>query len=97
MQSRGTGIAASGNTSFTWSVTSAPKGAEIYISRLGMEEIKWAGKTDLTDQRLEFAIWTFRFEWNGCSKTEKPDPYLQAKVTMSVTKEGCRKNATGKL
>ena len=42
-------------------------------------------------QSLDYAIWTFRIDWSGCSKSETPDPYLQAPVDMQVVKTGCKK------
>jgi hypothetical protein len=77
-------------TSFLWSVTTTPPGAEIWISRLGESEKKWAGLTNVKDQKLEYAIWTFRIDWNGCSKTETPDPYLQAPIGIEEDKTGCK-------
>lgn len=80
----------SGTQSFSWSITTTPPGAEIWISRLGKPETKWAGLTNVKDQTLEYARWTFRIDWNGCSKIETPDPYLQSPIPMEDTKPGCK-------
>ena len=80
----------SGTTTFTWSATTSPEGAEIWISRLGEPETKWAGSTNVKEKKLEYAIWTFRFSLNGCSKPEQPDPYLQAPIEMKVKMPECK-------
>jgi hypothetical protein len=79
-----------GETRFSWSVATTPAGAEIWVSRLGEREQKWAGLTNLKDQKLDYAIWTFRFDWGGCSKTETPDPYLQTPIEIRQVKAGCK-------
>jgi hypothetical protein len=84
------GMSESGTTNFPWSAITTPPGAEIWLSRLGEPEVKWAGITDVKSATLEYAIWTFRFDWGGCSKTEKPDPYLQHEVDLKVERAGCR-------
>jgi len=85
------GMSETGTTSFNWSATTTPPGADIYISRLDEPETKWAGQTDIRDKTLEYAIWTFRFDWNGCSKREKPNPFLQHTIDLKLAKEGCRR------
>jgi hypothetical protein len=85
------GMSETGTTSFNWSATTTPPGADIYISRLDEPETKWAGQTDVKDKTLEYAIWTFRFDWNGCSKREKPNPFLQHTIDLKLAKEGCRR------
>jgi hypothetical protein len=85
------GMSESGTTSFHWSATTIPQGADIYISRLDEPETKWVGATNVKDAMLENAIWTFRFDWNGCSKREKPNPFLQHTIDLKLTKEGCRR------
>ena len=85
------GMSETGTTSFHWSATTVPPGADIYISRLGEPEAKWAGMTDVKDATLEYAIWTFRFDWNGCSKPETPDPFLQHTIDIKLARQGCRR------
>jgi hypothetical protein len=85
------GMSETGTTNFHWSATTIPPGAEIFVSRLGEPETKWAGVTDVKDTTLEYAIWTFRFDWNGCSKKETPDPFLQNPLNLKQAKEGCRR------
>lgn len=86
-----TGMSESGKTSFTWSVTTTPPGAEIWYSRLGEAEKKWSGMTNLTGQTLPYAIWTFRIVWGDCFRTEEPDPYLQSAINIQLDKTGCRR------
>jgi hypothetical protein len=78
-----------GTDNFKWSITSEPAGAEVWVSRLSLKETK-LGSTDLTDQTLPKAIWTFRIVWNGCSKTEEPDPFIEAKIDLHEFKVGCK-------
>jgi hypothetical protein len=78
-------------TAFTWSVSTTPPGAEVFISRLGLPEQKWSGRTNMAGQRLENARWTFRIDWNGCWKTETPNPYLQGPIAIQLVKTGCVK------
>jgi hypothetical protein len=85
------GMSETGTTNFHWSATTIPQGAEIFISRLDEPETKWAGATDVKDTTLEYAIWTFRFDWNGCSRKETPDPFLQHPLNLKLAKEGCRR------
>ena len=81
----------SGSKTFTWSITTTPPGAEIWYSRLNEEEQKWAGLTNLKDQTLPYAIWTFRISWGNCSQTETPDPYLQSSINIQTTETGCKR------
>jgi hypothetical protein len=85
------GMSETGTTNFHWSATTIPPGAEIFVSRLGEPETKWTGVTDVKDTTLGYAIWTFRFDWNGCSKKETPDPFLQNPLNLKQAKEGCRR------
>ena len=81
----------SGSQNFTWSITTTPPGAEIWYSRLNEEEKKWAGLTNLKDQTLTYAIWTFRIVWDDCFKIETPDPYLQSSIDIQETEKGCKR------
>jgi hypothetical protein len=81
----------SGSSNFTWSITTNPPGAEIWYSRLNEEEKKWAGLTNLQDQTLTYAIWTFRIVWGDCFQIETPDPYLQSSINMQTTEKGCKR------
>jgi hypothetical protein len=81
----------SGGQTFTWSITTTPPGAEIWYSRLNEEEKKWAGLTNLKDQTLTYAIWTFRIVWGDCFKIESPDPYLQSSIDIQTTEKGCKR------
>jgi hypothetical protein len=81
----------SGSQNFTWSITTTPPGAEIWYSRLNEEEKKWAGLTNLKDQTLTYAIWTFRIVWGDCFQTETPDPYLQSSINIQTTEKGCKR------
>lgn len=81
----------SGSQTFTWSITTTPPGAEIWYSRLDEEEKKWAGLTNLKDQTLPYAIWTFRIVWDDCFRTESLDPYLQASIDIQMTEKGCKR------
>jgi hypothetical protein len=81
----------SGSAAFTWSITTTPPGAEIWYSRLNEEEKKWAGLTNLKDQTLPYAIWTFRIVWGDCFKVEIPDPYLQSSIDIQTTEKGCKR------
>ena len=83
-------ISDSGITYFMWSVETTPPGAELWISRFGKPETQWAGVTNIRDQKLEFATWTFRVNWNGCSESQTPDPYGQKVLTIEMDKKGCR-------
>jgi hypothetical protein len=84
-------ISDSGTQSFPWSITTTPTGAEIWYSRLDEEEKKWAGLTNLKDQTLPYAIWTFRIVWGDCYKDETPDPYLQSSIDIHTTEKGCKR------
>jgi hypothetical protein len=81
----------SGSSTFTWSITTEPPGAEIWYSRLNEEEKKWAGLTNLKDQTLPYAIWTFRIVWGDCFRTETPDPFLQSSINIQTTETGCKR------
>jgi hypothetical protein len=81
----------SGSPTFTWSITTTPPGAEIWYSRLDEEEKKWAGLTNLKDQTLPYAIWTFRIVWDDCFQIEIPDPYLQSSINIQTTEKGCKR------
>jgi hypothetical protein len=81
----------SGSQTFTWSITTTPPGAEIWYSRLNEEEQKWAGLTNLKDQTLPYAIWTFRIVWDDCFKIETPDPYLQSSINIQTPEKGCKR------
>jgi hypothetical protein len=81
----------SGTTTFSWSATTTPSGAAVWISRLGEPETKLAGATNFKDQKLEYAIWTFRIDWGGCWKKETPDPYLQNPIPIEIVQTGCTK------
>lgn len=75
---------------FTWSITSKPPGAEVWYSRLSKKEVQWVGQTDMSDQRLEYAIWTFRVVWSdGCSFSQEPDPYHQSPLRMVFDRKRC--------
>jgi hypothetical protein len=86
-----TGMSESGNTTFTWSATTTPPGAEILYSRLGEAEKKWSGMTNLTGQTLPYAIWTFRIVWGDCYKTETPNPYQQSPINIQLVETGCKR------
>jgi hypothetical protein len=81
----------SGGLTFSWSITTTPPGAEIWYSRLSEDEKKWAGLTNLKDQTLPYAIWTFRIVWGNCFQTETPDPYLQSSINIQTTEAGCKR------
>jgi hypothetical protein len=81
----------SGGQTFTWSITTTTPGAEIWYSRLDEEGKKWAGLTNLKDQTLPYAIWTFRIGWGNCFQTEIPDPYLQSSINIQTTETGCKR------
>lgn len=83
-------IAETNSESFYWSLITIPSGAEIYYSSLSHAETKWAGRSDQKHQQLPYARWTFRVSWNGCSKTETPDPFVQSAIEMTLTREGCQ-------
>lgn len=85
------GMGDSGQMTFSWAVMTEPQGADLFVSRLGKPEQKWAGVTNFTAQNLDKAIWTFRVDWKGCSKTETPDPFLQAPIQIKMVKAGCKK------
>lgn len=84
-------IAQSGNDKFTWSITTDVPNADVYYSKIGTPERQWAGHTDLKNQELDYAIWTFRVDWNGCSKSQTPDPYHQHIIPMAFQRAGCTK------
>lgn len=85
------GMSETGSSTFSWSATTMPPGAEIWYSRLDEEEKKWSSPTNLKDQTLPYAIWTFRFVWGNCSKSETPDPYLEPSIKMQVSETGCKR------
>ncbi|HEY4358396.1 MAG TPA: hypothetical protein VGN16_21800 [Acidobacteriaceae bacterium] len=82
-------MSSSGATGFTWSIKTEPEGAEVWISRLDEPETPWTGHTNLKGQVLEYADWTFRVSWDGCSKELTPDPYLQNPLNLEFVKTGC--------
>ena len=84
------GMKNSGMIVFTWSLTSDPTGANVYVSRLDEPETQLAGVTNMTDQKLDYARWTFRLDWHGCSKREDINPFLQSDIKMTISKVGCK-------
>jgi len=85
------GMSDSGTVNFHWSAVTLPPGADIYISRLDEPETKLAGQTDVKDATLEYARWSFRFVWNGCSSVpQTPNPYLEHRIDLVVEKVGCK-------
>jgi len=82
-------IGASNTSGFKWSITTDPEGAEVWISRLDELPTPWGKHTNLKDQFLEYADWTFRVSWDGCSKDLTPDPYLHSPLTLEFVKTGC--------
>lgn len=84
------GISKDGSPNFQWSIATTPPGAEVWYSRLGEPEIKWAGVSDLKDQTLVKARWIFRVSWSGCSKKVDLDPWLQNPIPLQEVKAGCK-------
>lgn len=83
-------IAKSGLKQFTFSIETIPVGATLYIQRMGEREIAWQGVTNFKDQNLEYALWTFRIDWGGCSRIEMPNPYLQSVIDIKISRSGCQ-------
>jgi len=88
------GISKDGNTTFLWSLTTTPPGAEVWYSRLGEPEIKWAGVSNLKDQSLVKVRWIFRVSWAGCSKKVDLDPWLQNPIPLQEVKAGCKNDVS---
>ncbi|WP_128913540.1 hypothetical protein [Granulicella sibirica] len=86
-------ISKDGSTTFTWSLTTEPAGAEVYLSRLGEKEVKWAGVSNLENQPLPKLRWTFRVSWSGCSKLLDLNPWLQNPIPLREEKLGCKYHA----
>jgi len=84
-------LADSGTDSFTWAIVSTPPGAEVWYARRDITEKQWVGRTNLDGQSLDYAIWTFRVDWNGCySKPQTPDPFQQKIIAMTFDMAGCK-------
>ena len=84
-------ISESGKTTFMWSATTIPPGAEIWTSRLGEPETKLVGATNFPGQAIEYSIWTFRIDWSGCSKVETLNPWKQTPIAIKLARDGCVK------
>lgn len=82
--------AKTGEAQFTWTLITVPPGADIFLSSLSHSEFKWEGLSDQKERTLDLARWTFRVSWNGCSKKETPDPFIQNPLTIILTKSGCK-------
>ncbi|MGI4854030.1 MAG: hypothetical protein ACRYF4_08315 [Janthinobacterium lividum] len=87
-------ISNNGSTTFVWSVTTTPVGAEIWYSRLGEQEIKWQGTSDQKNLTLPKARWKIRLVWSGCSKPELLNPWLQNPIPVQDVQAGCTQDVS---
>jgi hypothetical protein len=78
-------IGDTGLDTFSIRLLSIPAGAKVFYMRIG-EGYKPLGKvTDVPSAIFPFALWTFRFEKDGCDPYTQPvDPYVDAKPEIYV-------------
>lgn len=78
-------IADSGLDTFSVRLASVPSGAAISYKRIGEEYTYLSKPTDLPSVVFPYAMWTFRFEKEGCRSVErKPDPYIEKGIDLTV-------------
>ena len=78
-------IADAGFDTFTIRLTSIPQGASVLYWRLGEKPKSLPKSTDIDGVLFPFAMWTFRFEKQGCSFRDfTPDPYLGGKQEVDA-------------
>jgi hypothetical protein len=86
-------LADGGLDTFTFDLDSAPAGATVYYARAGLAFQSFSGVTPLKQKTLELALWTFKFEKEGCSPAiqqvdavQEPNPHPYGDLTCQGDK-----------
>jgi hypothetical protein len=78
-------IGSTGLDTFTISFNSDPTGARVSYKRAGEEFTYLTKETYIGSATFPYAMWTFRFEKNGCRpEYRSPNPYIEDNPDLSV-------------
>jgi hypothetical protein len=78
-------IGESGLDTFSIRLASLPPGASISYKRIGEDYQVLSTPTDVPSATFAFAMWTFKFEKEGCKTVERsPNPYIEAHPDLAV-------------
>jgi hypothetical protein len=78
-------IAESGLDTFSIRLASIPSGASISYKRIGEAYTPLTKSTDVPSATFPYAMWTFKFEKDGCKMVERtPNPYIEERPDLTV-------------